>query len=97
MASVLSAEAQFEIQQGRALPLEDALRRIVDSVDEVLVYTLTAPTGKGARVEFICRVHDDIVMPLAFLSPIPGIVPVEMIKSTVDVLKRHTTNTLIFE
>lgn len=95
--SALSAAAQVEIEQGRALPLEDALQRIVDAVDEVLLYIVTTPAEKRARVEFICRVHDDIVMPLAFLSPIAGIVPVEMINSMVDILRRHTTSTLIFE
>lgn len=96
MTNTLSAEAQLEIQQGRALPLEDALRCIVDSVDHVLMYALTSPPGMGARVEFICRIHDDVIVPLTIFSPISGIVSVEMINSMIAVLKRHTTNTLIF-
>lgn len=93
----LSAAAQVEVQQGRALPLEDGLQRIVDTVDEVILYIVTEPGEKNARVEFICRVHEDIVMPLAFLSPIPGIIPIEVIDGTVNALKRHTDNTLSFK
>lgn len=97
MGNALSAAAQVEVQQGRALPLEDGLQQIVDAVDEVLLYVVTEPAEKSARVEFVCRVHEDIVMPLAFLSPIPGIIPIEVINGTVSALKRHTDTTLNFK
>ncbi len=87
---------ESSLSEAPALPLEDALQRIVAAVDEVLTAVVTNPPGMGARVEFVCRVHEDVTVPLALFAP-TGVVTVAMLDSMIVVLKRHTMQTLIFD
>ena len=100
----LSVEAQHAIQAGRALPLEVALKRIVETVDEVVSYTIGGPQSrntqdasllsKNATIYFWCRLHSTFSMPLAVFCVMPGIVSLDMLNRTIDVLKAHTDQTI---
>jgi hypothetical protein len=103
----LSVEAQNEIQAGRALPLEVALKRIMETVDEVVSYTIGGPQSRNtqdasllsmhARIYFWCRLHGTFSMPLAAFCVMPGIVSLDMLNRTINVLKAHTDQTINYK
>jgi hypothetical protein len=101
----LSVDAQNEIQAGRALPLEVALQRILQSVDEVLSYTIAGPKRMDGNdnslahttLYFSCRFHGTFSVSLAMFCYQPGIVSLAMVDSMIAALKAHTDQTITFK
>ncbi len=99
----LSTLAQQEIQEGRAVLLETALKSILDSVEEVVSYTIDgaqpvdAKAHSGASVTFQCRLHDAMSVPLDQFCYMQGIVSNETVKSIILLLRAHTGETITFK
>ncbi len=103
----LSLIAEQEIQEGRAVLLETALKRILEVVDEVVSYTIEeAPILKdtelseartNATIHFHCRLHDPVSMPLTRLCYLTGIVSIARVKDIVLLLRTHTSETITFK
>ncbi len=103
----LSTLAQQEIQEGRAVLLETALKHILETVEEVVSCTIeeaqtldvaenSSPISE-AMVHFHCRLHNPISIPLAGFCSMPGIVNTEMVNSMILLLRTHTGETITFK
>lgn len=107
MMNPLSASAQDEIQAGRAVPLEVALKQILESVEEVVSYTIdepqmndvqvNSPLTSDGTVHFQCRLHAPFSIPLTRLCVFPGIVSNATVNNMILLLRTHTGETITFK
>jgi hypothetical protein len=103
----LSEVVHQEVQVGHAVPLEDALKYILDAVEEVVSIKVTrAKTVNAAdtshssitpMIHFCCRLHDPVSVPLDQFCFMPGIVRSDKVSSTILHLRAHTGDTIRFK